>query len=169
MFRYVFLTGLAASAIYLATESSAEPQAPSPSDPVVGAPNEVLHQPVLLYSLAGGTLTGTLHTQLTVYSSGFATIARFDEAFVAPLGEYKAVKTTYLDARDIRELGRDLQAAGALTLVDQQQFAADIPLNTVTVFQGGQVNTFNYWTSSGAFEPVNQTIDAFIATHFPNV
>lgn len=169
MLRYVLLTGLAASAIHFATESSAEPHSPVDPGSVADAPGAVAHEPVLLYSLAGGTLTGTLHTQLAVYSSGFATIARFDEAFAPPLGEYKAVETTYLDARDIRELDRALEAAGAPTLIDQQPFSVDSPLSTVTVFQGGRANTFSYGPSEGAFEAVDQAVERFIATHFPHL
>jgi len=163
MLRFALFAGIATSAMYLASASSAAPQGPV----VIFPQDEIINEPVLVFSLTGGTLTGTLHTQLAVYNSGFATLAeKNDTVFPAP-GEFIDVQTTYLDQRDIRKLRGELKAAGSFNLGDQQLVLADIPLSTITVLEGQMANTFSYWTSSGAYSAPAGVIGDFIATHFP--
>ena len=72
MLRIALFAGIATSAVYLASASSA---APNQGTVVVPSLGEIVNEPVLVFSLTGGTLTGTVHAQLAVYNSGFATLA----------------------------------------------------------------------------------------------
>ena len=102
MLRFVFFAGLA-SVAYFASSSAATPQGAS-GGAVISMADEIPNEPVMLYSLAGSTLAGTLHTQLAVYSSGFATIATQNETLIPSQQDFEDVATAYLDVRDVREL-----------------------------------------------------------------
>lgn len=166
MLRFVFFAGLA-SAAYFASTSAATPQS-APGGPVIAMADEIPNEPVMLYSLAGNTLLGALHTQLAVYSSGFATIATQNESFNPAQQDYMDVATAYLDVRDVRELREQLKASGAHALPDQKLFASDIPLNTLTVFSGTSLaHTYSYWIGTNQYEAANKVVQDFIDQHFP--
>ena len=166
MLRFVFFAGLA-SVAYFASSSAATPQGAS-GGAVISMADEIPNEPVMLYSLAGSTLAGTLHTQLAVYSSGLATIATQNETFIPSQQDFEDVATAYLDVRDVRELREQLKASGAFTLTDQKLFASDIPLNTLTVFSGASLNhTYSYWVGTNQYEAANKVVQDFIDKHFP--
>ena len=164
MLRIALFAGIATSAVYLASASSA---APNQGTVVVPSLGEIVNEPVLVFSLTGGTLTGTVHAQLAVYNSGFATLAEKSDVVFPNPGEHIDVQTTYLDQRDIRKLRGELKAAGSFDLGDQQLVLSDIPLSTITVLEGPKANTFSYFASTGAYEAPALVVDDFIATHFP--
>jgi len=60
--------------------------------------------------------------------------------------------------------------AGGFELLDQKHFATDLPMTSVTLFQGetnALAHTFNYWTPTGPYQAIQGIIEEFIAQVFP--
>ena len=137
-------------------------------------PNFIPVEPIVNYDVTGSTLLGPFHYRYTVYSTGFVTLSRQSatplfEGEIAPLGF--GATTLSVPKEDVDQLKKDLRAAGAFQLCDQNLFVADIPMTTVTVFAGGTnslAHTFSYWTGSGSYESVQEVLGEFQAAHFPN-
>ena len=126
-----------------------------------------MNEPVVMFSITGGTLTGSIHRQLSVYNNGFATIAKLDDGPIFGLSE--DVDTAGVGPAAANQFLLDLVAAGAVSLPDQQIFISDVPLNTLTILEGKQLalsRTFSYF-GGGQYNNVQQIIDTFIQTHFP--
>ena len=140
------------------------PAAPAPAQSGV-----IQWEPVVVYNLTGGTLTGTLHRQLTVYNNGFATIAQFDMPVFPTPGEIKDVATTSVGSDAAFQLLIDLVVAGAGTLPDQQIPFSDTPLKTLTVLQGQQLalsRTISWYGGFG-YTDLDIVVNTFIADNFP--
>ncbi|MDF1800085.1 MAG: hypothetical protein P1V81_12980 [Planctomycetota bacterium] len=151
--------------------SSAGPAAPQDGPQViatVGGP--IKFEPVLIHDVVGGTLTGAVHTHLTVYNNGFMTVAKFhDVVFPAP-GTDKDVATASLSPAEVQQLQADLRASGAFGLPDQEATGADIPLTTMTVFRGAtdaKAHTFSYLMGTSPYAAAQDVVDQLMADHFP--
>lgn len=134
---------------------------------------DIKNEPILSFTVSGGTLAGTVNTQLTVYNSGLATISRYNENYLGqgplPLVD-KDVDVASIDAKSIRGLQRSLLAAGAFSLPDSQPLFFDIPLSTLTVLGGAtdaQSHTYSYYGAIGAYEAPAKVISTFVDAHFP--
>lgn len=127
-------------------------------------------QPVLIYTVTGGTIAGEVLEMVVVYDDGFA--IRSESA-----GGDSSVQTAQLSAQEINTLLNDLQRAGALrgnAFADRDNQPADVPLTTVTVlFNPGHRNrvrslaqTFSYFAGVGTRGRVNSVLTDFINSTF---
>ena len=132
--------------------------------------NSIDSSPVLIYNFAGGTLTGTLHTQFAVYTNGLATISRVNN-LVFPTGTDDVdAALTYVDPTLVKNLAKQLVKRGAFKLCDQSLAVADIPLTTITVINEGpttRAHSFSYWVGSDEYAEVHALVQDFINTTFP--
>ena len=129
----------------------------------------IQNEPLVVYSVNGGTLSGLIHRQLTVYNSGFATIAKADQIVFPTPGEAIDVQTASVGAAAARKLLGDLVDAGAVTLPDQQVPVPDVPLTTLTIAEGKEIalsRTFSYYVGP-PYSGVSQVINRFITANFP--
>ena len=162
MLRIVCVALLALSAVLFVAVDRAEPAGPAAP---LAAGNTTA--PVVVYSLRGGTLLGTVHTQLTVYNNGFATIAKMDDSVI--FGQVEDVASAGVGPAAANKLLLDLVQNGAVTLPDQNTIIFDTPLTTLTILEGKQLGlsrTFSYFFGP-EYSGVNQVIVDFIQTHFP--
>ncbi len=129
----------------------------------------IQNEPVVVYSLTGGTLIGTLHRQLIVYNSGFVTIAKLDQPVFPVPGVDMDVETASIGSDGAYKLLLELVQAGAAQVSDQTIPFSDTPLKTLTVLEGRTLalsRTFS-WYGGAEWAAVDQTIDTFIASTFP--
>ena len=131
--------------------------------PASPCPNLVPREPLVLYEVTGGTLSGPIDYALTVYSDGAARLSSY-------LGEggIGSGQLVQLDPGTVGALRAGLEAAGALQACDQEGVVTDVPLQTLTVFRAGSTrrsNTFS-WFWDDDLAQVRELLDDFIATHF---
>lgn len=135
-------------------------------------PNSIRHEPLLVFERAGGTLLGPMYRNLTVYSDGRASLAKNDTVFLdARVGQEVAVATISLSPADVAAFWALLVDAGAFSLCDMNAQVMDVPLNTVTIFDGrtdADAHTYSYWIAIDEYAGVGALISNFIATHFPD-
>lgn len=127
-------------------------------------PNPIEREPVVLYEVTGGTLTGSVDYFLSAYSDGSARLSSFLGGGGTGSSQYVA-----LDPGEIEDLHQGLISAGALLQCDAPDFTSDTPLQTLTLFRAGSTrrsNTFSWFTSDGDLATVQALLDAFIAAHF---
>ena len=144
----LFLTGL------VAPQSTAAP-----------CTNPLVHEPVLVFDVAGGTLLGPIYRHLAVYDDGHAIASRTTDS-----SDPGAAATAFLTATEVAQLRTDLRNAGAGTLCDDPSFVSDVPLNTVSFFRGmtdATTHTFSYWLPDPPYQSVDGVIAALYAAHFP--
>lgn len=137
--------------------------------PAVQSSGPIANEPVVVYSLSGGTLTGTLHRQLTVYNSGFVTLAKLDQPVFPTPGEVQEVRTAQVGPEGATQLLIDLVQAGAVQLEDQPFPVSDTPLKTLTVLEGKTFalsRTFS-WRIGGDYLGVDEVLGTFIEKIFP--
>lgn len=163
MRRLALIAPLIAAPFFVASLSSMQIIAPAP----VGCVNSLVHEPVVVYDIAGSTLLGPFFEHLTVYNDGHAIISA--TTYDPDPGQ---CQTAVLTPAEVVQLRQDLNAAGALTLCDDSGLIpSDLPLTTITMFRGttnAAAHTFSYW---GGFDPtygpVDQVIRDLIAAKFP--
>ena len=121
-------------------------------------------QPMLIVHTSGSTLTGPVFQLMTVYSNGESSLSQADGLNPTPM-----ISTTTLDLEAIAKLRADLRRANAMNLCDQEGIVLDVPLTTVTVFDGGTgksvANTFSYWGGFGDHGEVQAAVNNLMAIH----
>lgn len=168
------LTSYAATALvpvlvaFMAVPSPTQQQLDPGAGPGLAAPslcaNKIKTEPVVIYDVSGSTFAGPFHQHLTVYSSGFATLARSSSFSGIDAA------TAQASLADVAQLRLDLRALGASTLCDIPTIVADVPLTTVTVFTGAtdaRAHTFSFFLSIKQQGAVKQLLEEFIGAHFP--
>jgi len=127
--------------------------------------NPIPVEPVVNFDVTGGTLAGPFHRRLTVYSNGAANVST-----ATTFPPSSDARTTNVSQSVVDDLRKALEDAGAFALCDQDISVADLPLSTVTVFEGGTdgtSHTYSYWLGIKGWSAPNQILVDFIATHFP--
>ena len=158
------LVALAAVPFAVAPIVSAWSAAPVPQSSGV-----IQNEPVVVYNVTGGTLTGLIHRQLTVYNSGFVTIAKLDEPVFPQPAEIQEVRTAQVGPQAATQLLISLVQAGAVQLEDQSFPVSDVPLKTLTILEGKTFalsRTFS-WYVGGDYAVVDQALNKFIGDTFP--
>ena len=123
----------------------------------------IRQEPILNFDVSGSTLTGPFHSRLTVYNSGLITASQCS-GFTGG----NSAGTGYAAPAQVEKLRRELIDAGGLVLPDQNLSVADIPLTTVTVFNGGtnaKAHTFSYWVGIKGYGQIAQIISDFSLAH----
>lgn len=169
MQRYLLSGVLLGASLLVGVPNPATPD-PEPLTATTG--QSIVNEPVVVYSINGGTLIGTVHRQLTVYNSGFATIAKMDSSVFPAPGELVDVQTANIGPDRASHLLFTLLRAGAAELPDQKLIVNDVPLKTLTVMRGRPTtiaNTFSYWLGFGAHASVDKVITDFINETFPGL
>lgn len=174
MLRITMIAVLVAGVLSIPSTGGASPLKPmNPGSAFSTSPaggSQLLDQePVLVYNFRGLTFTGTLFTQLTVYNSGLASIARHDTVFFPP-DEDLDVQVNSVTEQGAAQLLRSLSAAGAFVLQDPSEVFLDVPIHTVTVLRGATdalAHTFSYYSGVGEYAAVDDVISSFIAQTFP--
>ena len=163
---FLFLGVVGAMALFATTTASTNPAPVAP----LPCPNTLGSSPALIFDVSGGTLLGPVHMHMTVYHSGYVTMARKSEVIFQGTSDID-VQTTTVSQQELNDLLRDLYLVDVYTLCDQDTFAvSDIPLTTVTAFRGrtdAQTHTFSYWLGSGEYAGVSTRIGQFISDHVP--
>ena len=154
------LTTLLAAAVAAgapAWQSTTRAQLPS-------CPNEIEHEPLVVYEVTGGTLSGPVDAFLAVYDDG---LARYSSS-VAGSGPGYSATVPVDDAA--RQLHQALIAAGAMEQCDQLENVSDMPLSTLTVLREaprGRPNSFSWFTADGdQLGEIESLLQGFITTHF---
>ena len=123
------------------------------------------HEPLVIYEVAGATLSGQMDRTLIVYGDG---TLKLSNAAPGELGTAETVKV----GPDIAEKRREtLVMAGAFKMCDDSLLAIDMPLHTVTLLGGSHEmrgRTFSYWNVEHGYAEVDALLEAFIADQFPN-
>ncbi|TDJ79880.1 MAG: hypothetical protein E2O39_00215 [Planctomycetota bacterium] len=135
-------------------------------------PNSIRHEPLLIFERSGGTLLGPMYRSLTVYSDGRVSLSKNDTVFLdARVGQDVAVATISISPADAAGFWALLVDAGAFSLCDMDAQVTDVPLNTVTIFDGrtdSNAHTYSYWIAIDEYAGVGTLLSNFIATHFPD-
>jgi len=127
-------------------------------------PNPIEREPVVLYEVTGGTLSGVIDYDLSVRSDGSARLSSFLGGAGTGSSQYVVV-----DPSEVEALRQALTSAGALLECDAPDLTSDTPLQTLTLFRAGSTrrsNTFSWFTSDGDLAQIQSLLDAFIAAHF---
>lgn len=159
MFRPTFLVPLAALPMFFL--------APAPAVlPPPPCPNDIVHEPLVLFDVSGGTLGGPIDIALMVYNDGTARITSTGQ-FGLPSSAELAVPGPAATT----QLLLDLSALGAGQLCDHDSLALDLPTSTLTVFRNAtdpRNHTYSWIGGKGAYSAVEQRLWDFIHTTFPN-
>ncbi len=126
--------------------------------------NTILHEPLLVYEVHGGTLAGPVDMNLIVYSDGSARWADFTDAD-APRG---GVVNSNPDA--VLDLVRDLERIGGALNCDAQGYVTDVPLHTLTLLGPGtnsRAHTFSWWLPESSNGAIELRIQQFLAEFAP--
>jgi hypothetical protein len=120
--------------------------------------------PVVLLTRSGSTLLGGLQlSTVAIYSNGLVVTSFADGPSGASGAGQALVDPGYVD-----DLAAELRAIGAHRMCDEPHDVLDVPLNTVSVFRGGQdarAHTFSYWVPAGDYLDVEQAITGFLLEH----
>jgi hypothetical protein len=126
-------------------------------------PNVLSNEPVVMFEVSGATLVGEVHRQLTVYGNGRATLSE-------KIGSgFSRVATTMTSVEDVNDLRLRLAANGAFMACDQEFLVLDVPLRTLTVFDGetdARAHTVSYWINSDMYAGLDEALEQFITGHF---
>ncbi len=122
-------------------------------------------EPLVIYDVSGNGIGGPIHLHLVVYSDGLASISSL------VITQLKSDFTRVCPER-AQALAEELVAAGALEMMDATHLAGNLPLTTVTVFEGGGVgaahNTFSFRvTDTPGLVAMASILNAFIDETFP--
>jgi hypothetical protein len=132
-------------------------------------------QPVLIYTVSGGTLAGETLETLIVYSNGMAIWTSSGDDSGGTGGTSDGIQTIQLSQQQINTLLRDLRRAGAFrgNQINTGNGGDDsLPMTTVTVFFNPSgsgrslAQTFSFFSSEGNRGRVNNVITNFINTNF---
>lgn len=141
-------------------------RAPSPTSASAACVNVLPHEPVVLYEVAGWSLGGPIDLELALYGDGSARLS----SATANGGQGKA-QTAVVPAQTATGLLAALTANGAFVLCDEPSFTTDTPLSTLTVLRpktDAQAHTFSWWAGVNEYEPIEQRLQGFVQTTFPN-
>jgi hypothetical protein len=128
-------------------------------------------QPVLIYTVSGGTLAGETLQTLIVYDNGLAVWSTLEGGN----GGDCQVQTAQISQQQINTLLRDLRRAGAMRgnlQAGPNQQEPDVPLTTVTVFfnPGGAgrslAQTFSFFSPQGTRARINDVLTNFLNQNF---
>lgn len=138
-------------------------------DGEIGFPElDIAREPVLIFDQTGGTLVGTVHQNLIVYSDGLMTYSIANNLIFNGGQEFIDARVAYHP--DVEQLIKDLGAAGAATLDDGGFFVSDAPINTVTFFrspgESSRANTFSFFGGTDYAETTGVIFDT-INNFFP--
>jgi hypothetical protein len=126
-----------------------------------------VHEPLVVYDVNGATLVGSVFRNLEVYNDGYAQI---HQVGTGPFFTTKA-EVAFIGAAAAASFRASLAAAGAETLCDDTGFVTDVPMQTLTVLRDAtdtRAHTFSWWIGTGQFTLVDQKIQSFISSTFPN-
>ncbi len=158
MFRSALL--LALSALPLAGEHVA-------LRPVIqsnGCANVILHEPLLVYEVRGGTLAGPVDLHLVVHSDGSARIVDVSDA------DFPRAAVAGADPEAVQDLLRDLERVGGMLGCDSAGMVTDVPLHTLTMLKPGtetRAHTYSWWLPENANGAIEMRIEQFVAELFP--
>lgn len=140
-----------------------------------GANRRLLNpQPVLIYTVSGGTIAGETLQTLIVYDNGLAVWSTLEGG----AGGTCDIQTAQISQQEINMLLRDLRRAGALRgnlQVGPSEPEPDVPLTTVTIFfnPGGAgtpgrtlAQTFSFFSPAGTRARINDVLSNFLNDHF---
>lgn len=128
-------------------------------------------QPVLIYTVSGGTIAGETLETLIVYDNGLAVWSNLEGG----TGGDCDVQTAQLSQQQINMLLRDLRRAGALRgnlQAGPSEAEPDVPLTTITIFfnPGGPgrslAQTFSFFSPVGTRARINDVISNFLNDNF---
>ncbi len=155
------LVSLLALAMSAATLGAAQGQPGS-----LARSNPIDCEPLVVFDVSGYGIAGMIHQHFVVYSDGLASLSA-----LSPGGSYADL--TWVTTDRAKEFNNELLSAGALELNDRlTPGTADIPLTTVTVFNGGDPsavhNTFSFYAIGGDddYQAVVEIVQAFIGFAF---
>lgn len=135
---------------------------PVPTNP---CPNALVHEPLVLYEVNGGTLAGVVDRQLCVYSDGFVRLS-------SSLGDGSGFSQVVLvDSSEALALLRALVETGAMAQCDNPDPTSDVPLSTLTVLRGPtrqRANSFSWFGPTSTISVYESILANFIDAHFPN-
>lgn len=154
------------------------PALPEANDQIgIAAPcagNAIKMEPVVNVDVTGSTLVGPTHFRFTAYNNGLVTVSRASLIGIANESSgsfpFADADTIIVSPGAIDQLSKDLRAAGAFSLCDQNISTADIPLTTVTVFRGAtnaMAHTYSYWAAFGEHADAALVINDFVQEHLP--
>jgi hypothetical protein len=139
-------------------------------------------QPVLIYTVSGGTLAGETFESLIVYSNGMAIWTGSGNGGGSGTGgggtgnTSDGIQTIQLSQQDVNTLVRDLRRGGAFRAGNQNNTGNggddSLPMTTVTVFFNPSgsgrslAQTFSFFASEGNRGRVNNVITNFINNNF---
>jgi hypothetical protein len=137
----------------------------SPLAVLLPAANEIPHEPLLVYEITGGTLSGPIDRELILYGDGTARLSSSTSGIDGNC-QYTAVESA-----DALALFTSLAQDGAFLLEDQTMIISDVPLKTLTVMRpltNARVHTYSWWIGEDSYGPIEQKLEAFVASAFPN-
>jgi len=158
MFRPVCL--LAFSALPLAGEHVAL----RPASVSSSCFNSIVHEPLVIYEISGGTLAGPVDLHLTVYSDGAVRIADMSDP-ASPRGAIERV-----DPEAVSSLALYLERMGAGINCDDDGMVTDVPLHTLTLLKPGtnpRGHTFSWWLPEDSNGVIEMRLEQFVAEVFP--
>lgn len=127
-------------------------------------PNAILHEPLLVYEVHGGTLAGPVDLNLIVFSDGQARWVDLTDADVPRGGVVNSDPDAALD------LVRDLERIGGGLNCDAQGYVTDVPLHTLTLLKPGtdtRAHTFSWWLPESSNGAIQLRIEQFMAEFAP--
>jgi hypothetical protein len=158
MFRPTFLAPLAALPFFFL--------APAPAVlPPPPCPNDIAHEPLVLYDVSGGSLGGPIDIALMVYNDGWARITSTGQ-----FGLPSSAELAFPGPAATTQLLLDLSALGAGQLCDRDSLTVDVPVSTLTVFRNAtdpRNHTFSWIGADGPYTAVEQRLWDFIHATFP--
>jgi len=156
--------GLAALALIVSLSPGPDSQGVVIGPPILAG---IAREPLLVHNVSGGTLTGPINTNLTLFGDGswhYSSRSSF-------LGtETIVVETGAVAPSVVKDLYKNLLAAGAGSLPDQTFAVSDVPLNTLTFMRPATnafAHTFSYFIGVDGYGDVQTLIGDFISTHIP--
>lgn len=139
-----------------------------------GTRRDLNPQPVLIYTVSGGTIAGETLETLIIYDNGLAILSNLEGG----AGGDCDVQTAQVTQQEINMLLLNLRRAGALRQnlqVGPSEPVPDVPLTTVTIFfnPGGVgspgrtlAQTFSFFAPVGTRARINDVISNFLNDNF---
>ena len=124
------------------------------------------HQTTLVYEVNGGTIAGRFDRELVLYGDGSARLSSTQVG-----GGASKCQMTVVSTETVGKLLAGLTTAGAPALCDDPSFVTDMPLSTLTLMRAttdASAHTYSWWVGQGAYGPVEDILQNFVATTFPN-
>lgn len=147
---------LALSAVPLAGEHVAL----RPVEQSTGCANSIVHEPLLIYEVHGGTLIGPVDLHVVVYSDGVVRLTNATDP------EAPQARVTHAGPEAVSDLMIDLERLGSMMVCDADGQVTDVPLRTVTVLKPGsdpRGHTFSWWLPTSSNGNMELRIEQFLA------